>query len=57
MLRFMFGVGVGIYVAQEYRDKIPLIKPIVDDVVKEVQTKLQQYKPPSPPSDSPPSAV
>ena len=50
MLRFIFGVDVGVYVAQEYPDKVPLIKPIVNDVIKEVEKKLQQYKPPAPPS-------
>lgn len=43
MLRFLFGVGVGIYVAQVYPDKIPPIKPIVDGLTYEANRRLQEY--------------
>ncbi|KAJ3320951.1 hypothetical protein HDV06_004740 [Boothiomyces sp. JEL0866] len=44
MFRFLLGVAVGIYIAQEYSDKMPPIKLVVQKLVEMVSKEVQNVK-------------
>ncbi|KAJ3275929.1 hypothetical protein HDV01_006796 [Terramyces sp. JEL0728] len=44
MFRFLLGVAVGIYIAQEYSEKMPPIKSVVQKLVEMVSKEVQNVK-------------
>jgi hypothetical protein len=42
MFRFLVGVIVGIYVAQEYKDQIPSIKLVAQQLLRQVKDKVEK---------------
>lgn len=41
MIRFLVGLVVGIYIAQEYKDKVPNVKTAVLNLLKQAEENIR----------------
>ena len=42
MLKTLAGIGVGVFITQEYPNEIPRIKPLIQTFIKDIQTQSVQ---------------